>query len=295
VSTLIKVGFCIAYDWHLLKHSLPLVYPHADRICLSLDRERKSWAGEQFFIDEGALKSLLSSLDVDRKITLLEEDFHLPELTPMQNEVRQRSRMAEVMGQGGWHIQLDCDEYFLSFKQFTQDLRRKQYARPVNICCPLVTLYKIVDGGFLYVKPVEREHVEFIQLATNQPSYMYGRRNQHFNRYTRYLIIHQSWARTEKEIEQKLLNWGHKNDFDGALYLCKWRNVTKENFESVVNFHPINPPVWSSLNFLEAKTIDEFNDLYRWNDFPYNAWQLMAKNSRLLAKLRKGISLLAFR
>ena len=60
---LIKIGFCVAYDWHLLRYSLPLIYDHADYICLSIDKDRISWAGEKFSFDENSFKSFVQAID----------------------------------------------------------------------------------------------------------------------------------------------------------------------------------------------------------------------------------------
>jgi hypothetical protein len=289
VDNKIKIGFCVAYDWYLLKHSLPLVYKDADSICLSIDNERRSWAGEFFSINENEFFDFIEKLDIGKKIRILQEDFHLPHLTPMQNEVRQRNRMADFLGHDGWHIQLDCDEYFLDFSNFVNELRRLRGTKPVNICCALVTLYKNVENGFLYVKALEKQGVEFVQVATNVPVYEYGRRNGHFNRYTRYIIIHQSWARSEEEISQKLFNWGHKNDFDAAKYLKSWKKVSKDNYKEQSNLHPISPSTWPKLEFVRAQDIHEFNRQFSWPDFPYSTLALWLKNSRMIARINRLI------
>lgn len=44
----IKVGFCVAYDWNLLHVSIPKIYDDADVICLSIDKNRRSWAGLRY-------------------------------------------------------------------------------------------------------------------------------------------------------------------------------------------------------------------------------------------------------
>ena len=284
---LIKVGFCVAYDWYFLRHALPLVYSSADTICLALDKDRISWGGERFSIGERDFERFIQETDIDGKIILFEEDFHKAELTPMQNEVRQRRMMAEKLGPGGWHIQLDCDEYFLNFDQFASYLRAKNSAKPLNVCCAWVTLYKRVPQGFLYVRPNRSEQVEFIQIATNHPDYTFGRRSGHFNHYTNHLVIHQSWARTDDEVRQKLLNWGHKNDFDGEQYFLQWSNTSFENYRSLSNFHPIQQPLWAKLAFFPAESVDDFIRNFSWRDFPFTNRQLLLKNNRWLARVMK--------
>lgn len=291
-SQQIKVGFCVAYDWYLLQYALPLVYNSADLICLSLDKKRISWAGERFPFNDAEFYAFVRNVDSRNKIVLLEEDFHQHNLTPMQNEVRQRRRIAERMGTGGWHLQLDCDEYFLRFDQFASELRNKYPKKPLNICCALVTLYRRVPQGFLYVRPIQREQVEYIQIATNLPDYSFGRRNGYFNHYTNYLIVHQSWARTEDEVRQKLLNWGHRNDFDGEQYFLRWVGTSKDNYVSQRDFHPIKSTLWPRLEFFPAESMDDFIRNFSWDDFPFTDLQLRLKNSRWLAKLKKALHII---
>lgn len=285
----IKVGFCVAYDWYLLRHALPLVYEASDLICLSVDKDRISWSGEKFEIDEPAFRMFVSQMDIDRKIIILEEDFHVPNLTAGQNEVRQRNRMAEFMGYGGWHIQLDCDEYFTDFQGFVSYLKKlgKRDTIRTNICCPLLTLYQRTIDGFLYINPKTSKQVEFIQIATQQPNYEFGRRNGDFNIYTAFGIIHQSWARSEEEIRLKISSWGHQRDFDSAKYFEIWKAVDETNYQLLKNFHPIEPTVWPSLSFVPAKDISNFMQKFSWQSFPYSTWQLWIKNNRLLSKVKK--------
>src|SRR4051812_40490040 len=119
----IKVGFCVAYDWYLLKNALPSIYASADLICLSIDSDRISWSGHPFAFDDDAFRAFVAEIDVQRKIVVFEDRFCIEGLTPMQNEVRQRNLVAAFVGMDGWHIQLDCDEYFLDFEQFVRYLR----------------------------------------------------------------------------------------------------------------------------------------------------------------------------
>lgn len=247
----IKVGFCVAYDWNLLRYSLPLIYKQSDIICLSLDKDRISWAGNKFDFDTEGFNALIKEIDVDKKITVIEEDFHLPELKPMENEIRQRQRMADFLGRNdGWHLQLDSDEYFADFEGFTQYLKTIKTKRAINICCPWITMYKRIDEGFLMVQPDDFESIEFIPIATNTPHYEHGRRNGHFNHYTDFSILHQSWARTKEEVWQKLSNWGHRYDSDIHAYFKLWDEANIDNFRTYKNFNQTSPEAWPSLFLL---------------------------------------------
>lgn len=284
----IKVGFCIAYDWELLAHALPAVYEASDEIFLSLDSQRKTWADIPYEWNQARFNNLISSIDFKNKVRIYEDNFHLGDLTTMENEVRQRNMLAAHMGQGGWHIQLDCDEYFIRFDEFVKYLKSlKPRNYKFNVSCSLITLFKQIDAGFLFVLPNALDRIEFIQIATRTPHYEVGRRNGDFNVYTNFKIIHQSWARSEADIRQKIKNWGHNNDFDQAQFLKSWKNLDESNFKNYANFHPINPPQWHSLSLVEAGSVEQFFHLFDAKKFPsFSSLSLKIKNSRFLSRAR---------
>lgn len=285
----IKVGICVAYDWYLLKYCLPLIYPFADTICLSLDKNRTGWSGKPYSFDEEGFRQLVTTLDTQKKISVLEEDYFVPTATPMQNEVRQRNQIAEYLGDGGWHVQLDCDEYFVDFDKFTAYLKSLgSSAGNSNVCCSWVTLYKQVDEGFLYVDPVTTENLEFMQIASHKPHYEVSRRNGNFNLYTNFRILHQSWARNEQEIVEKITNWGHSNDFDGAAYVERWKSLNAQNYQQYANFHHLNPSVYPRLGLVTGKTITEVIGHFKKMDFPtFTSTELYFKNSLFFSRVRK--------
>jgi hypothetical protein len=285
---LIKVGFCIAYDWELLQYSLPLIYKDADVICLSIDKDRISWAKEKYIFDEDKFQSLIKKIDIGNKIKILQDDFHLEHLSPPENEVRQRKRIAEFLGAGGWHMQLDCDEYFPEFERFVKFLhslpaRKTQY---VNICCTIITLFKQIGEGFLIIKSDSKESTEFIQVASKNPAFEHGRRNGYFNIYTDFIILHQSWARSKTDIQDKIKNWGHKNDFDTEAYLRAWDSLNSSNYTALHNFHPIKPTLWSTLSLVRANdVIDLINNPPRVK-LPWRKIDFILKNNRNISRLR---------
>ncbi|QDA59342.1 hypothetical protein [Hymenobacter jejuensis] len=291
MSQPLKVEFCVAYDWYFLAHSIPLVYAEADAICLALDKDRISWAGQPFSFDEQGFRELVTSLDPEGKITVYEDDFHLPDLAPMQNESRQRRLMAERMGEGGWHIQLDADEYFLNFSGFAAWLHNFKSSRPLNIRCPYITLFKQLDEGFLVVEQPDYFKLDGNPVATNKPAYQYGRISEWFNIYAPFYILHQSWARAEDEIREKVSNWGHKNDFDTDGYLRFWLGLNTANFQGVRNFNPLKPATWPGLQLVPARQVEDLVTYY--NAHPPlvpNKARLAWENSVWASRFRKILS-----
>jgi hypothetical protein len=289
----IKVGFCVAYDWPLLEISIPLIYHSADAIYLTIDNKRAGWSGKEYPFDEPGFLRLIKNLDTGKKITIEEDDFHVPTLSPMENEVRQRNIMANFMGKGGWHIQLDCDEYFLNFGLFTSLLKGLKLIKKdfTNICCPFITLFKKNDAGYFIIANSVKEALDFVPVACSNPNYEYGRRNGYFNYHTSCIILHESWAHTPEEVARKLDNWGHRNDFDGQRYFTFWDSVNENTFSAAKNFHPINPENWPGLKYHPVKNISELIKYYQSHPVRINPISLVLKNSRLFSKVKSIISI----
>jgi hypothetical protein len=185
--------------------------------------------------------------------------FYLPELTPMENETRERNMALSKLGRG-WKIQLDVDEYIYEFKTVAIYLKRYWFLllfpklTPICLSGKLVTLYRQLPEGYLFIQ--NNEQFPFI---TNQYTNTHTRRNNSIRNFqTDIDVIHQSWARSETEILIKIKNWGHRDDFDTMKYFEFWKNLSKVNYKKHKNIHPLCPEVWNELFFLESSTIDEF-------------------------------------
>jgi hypothetical protein len=113
-------------------------------------------------------------------------------------------------------------------------------------------MFKRTDNGFLFVRTKE---IEYIAIATRHPRYEYGRRNRNFDIKTNFTILHQSWARPNDEIQQKINNWGHKEDFDISEYYNRWTGLNERNYTRFTNFHPTQPKLWESLELVREKDV----------------------------------------
>jgi len=282
----IKVGICIAYDWEMLKTALPLFYNQVDLICLSLDINRETWSGNKFIFNEIDFFSYVKMIDTQNKIIIYQDDFCVDKQNPMKGEVFQRNQMAKKLGKGGWHIQIDVDEYFVDIESLVLFLRKTNLLnkKDLNICLPFYIMFKHFETTSLFIKG----RMEWVPVVTNNPNYEYGRRNGYFNYKFNSPIIHQSWARTDKEIQQKVNNWGHKTDFDGVAFYEKWAKLDLNNYKKWINFHPIDGKVWHELVAIEGHSIDElvvknkskFKILR--SDSPLKIW---LKNFRLISRI----------
>ncbi len=287
---MIKVGFLVSYDWYLLEYSLPAIYEAADVIWLALDRSRKTWSGNKFEFDKIKFEALIQSIDKQRKVSIYEEDFYVPTLSAMQCEVRERNLLARQMGPGGWHVQLDVDEYFLGFADFVSYINKinpdpSPSGKPLNICASWLSLVKKTGNGYLYVDN-QGKNLENVPVATNVPVYEYGRKNGHFNHVSPFFLIHETWARDEKSFQNKLQSWGHADDFNRESYLRLWQALDENNYKYVSNFHPIEPGIWERLSFGAGDSVAEFLQNLSQLKYPLPGWKLRVKNSRNLARLK---------
>jgi len=259
---MIKVSYLVSYDYAMLHTSVKQLYDNVEKIVIAIDKNRKTWGGNSFDIPQSFFDEV-KQFDLKNKIEFYFDNFYLPELTPMENETRERNMVLAKLGRG-WKIQLDVDEYIYDFKSVAKYLKKYWYLTlfpkftPVCITGKLVTLFKKTNTGFLFID--NNEHFPFI---TNQGFNTYLRNNLRIkNHYSNISVIHQSWAREENDIIMKVKNWGHRDDFDTIDYINFWKKLDESNFNNIFNFHPLVPKVWQKLEFIEAKTINEFIDKY---------------------------------
>lgn len=286
----IKVGFCVAYDWVLLKKSLPKIYKEADKICLSIDKNRTSWSGKKYEFDDQAFRQFVEEVDIQNKIKIYEDNFSLPELSSIENDNRQRTMMAQFLGENGWHIQIDSDEYFADFKGFVDYLKLlnpnpSPKQKPINVCCNWISLIKKTPNGYLYVDN-HYTNQEKMPFATNKPEYLCARINGHFNHISPFFVLHETWSRDKYDLKQKIESWGHDKDFLSAeSYYKLWESLDEHNFKYIRNFHPINPCEWSKLSHFKAKNIDEILAKELQNK-KISRFFLFCKNSRTISSIK---------
>lgn len=255
---LIKVGFLLSYDYDFLRTSIPLVYKEADMIVLAKDYQSRTWSGTRFTIEPDFF-DWLKLIDIDQKIKIYEDDFYRPELTLLENDTRERKMLGVYLGSGGWHVQLDADEYIVNFKGVVEFLKTKSLflkdpvKKSVNFCMNFHVLYKQVRGGYLYVKGKP----EIYQVATNNPDYTACRKTNGIEISTGFDIIHHTWARKPEEVRMKLENWTHARDFDTKSYFNLWNAIDENNYKYISDFHPMVPGFWKSLDYTKAETLTE--------------------------------------
>ncbi|MGD1319408.1 hypothetical protein [Chryseobacterium sp. 2R14A] len=259
-KNIIKVGYLLSYDYKFIFNSIKQIYDFSDQIFICYDQDGKTWAGNDFEIPE-IVFSEIQKLDHQKKIVFYADTFYVKGVSTIDLDTRQRNMLAKKMGSGGWHLQIDSDEYPVGFDKLAHFLRKQKYLlrnptkTPVNFFVNFVTLFKQIEEGFFVVAP----YTESCFLITNTPEYVNARFPK--NNYTLHLDfnnIHQSWARSPEEILQKINNWGHNNDFDTQEFYKRWYELNQENYTEFKNFHPLSPSDWKELIFVPSKNIEEF-------------------------------------
>jgi hypothetical protein len=187
----------------------------------------------------------IKEFDIDHEIVVYRDQFFVAGLTPMECDTRERNMLAKAMGPSDWYIQIDSDEYFQNFGSFVQKLKSFSTASPTTITCRVVTLFKHLKSGFLLID----ESYEALSFETNNPVYTVARNNTTGNQIVEWpdVVLHQSWAREPEEIQLKLQNWSHKDDFNTQSFFNIWQAIDEFNYHCLRNFHPLSPPTWPKL------------------------------------------------
>lgn len=294
-QSIIKVGMLVSYDWELLKVSVPRIYKYADLVCLSQDKNRKSWACNSYDFEEDKFRKWLKEMDTEKKITYYQDDFAISELNARENCDRQRMMMADKMGKDGWHIQVDADEYFFDFKEFVRYLINfnaspKFSDKPINMLVSLIPVIKKVNKGYLIVD-FPNGKFEVCPLATNHPKFERARYNRHFNHLTNQFILHETRSRTADELWFKLNNWGHSaeelnDDAKKLQEFNSWKELDETNYHLVKNFHQDIPEKWPALDMIKAENIEELLEtLPNVKQLHIPLSRRRIKNSRNIARL----------
>jgi hypothetical protein len=240
-------------------NSIKGVYQQADSITLCYDKDYKTWSGNIFSIPDSFFEEI-ARLDTDNKISFYKDTFYIPNFTPIDLDTRQRQMLGKFMGEGGWHIQVDSDEYIFDFEKLTRFLRsnnfllRKPNKTPVSFSAKWIMLFKQTPEGFYVIAPFN----ETFPFITNYPEYIHSRYTKCNNILLDFYVVHQSYARNSDEISTKLNNWGHKDDFDVETFFAKWSGLNQQNYSSFENFHPLTPNTWERLEFINSENINDF-------------------------------------
>jgi hypothetical protein len=231
----------ISYDAHLLPKSIASYYDYVDEIVLGLDKDRISWSNNTFTFDEESLWRELSAIDKDDKINVIEDNFHRSRV-PIENDTHERNFLKSKC-EHDWVFSFDADEilvnaeeFFMYFCPIVQDYK------DVELLFTWFSMYKELDDSFLIIADENRNRlfkkdVQGFTANRDLSTFTYCRWTNSEKRILSPLAIeHYSFCRTDKELEDKINNFGHSSESKNDVFYEVQKKVNKLNYENLYNF-----------------------------------------------------------
>lgn len=240
----------ISYDANrFLPKSIERYYNYVDEIILGIDKDRITWSGNPFSINEEALWSELSQIDGDGKISIIEEDFHQSQVA-IENDNFERNFL-KAQCSNDWIFSFDADEILVNAKEFFYDFCPlvELYKNKMDICMTWATPYKVVTD--------EEENSQTLVIANSDGSPFFGEnqgvvtsKDSTFT-YARWtdksaagdkrlmsplVALHWSLCRPDKELHEKINNIGHSDLVEQDPFYQIWSKVTWDNYHELENF-----------------------------------------------------------
>lgn len=239
----------ISYDANrFLAKSIERYYEYVDEIILGIDKDRITWSGNSFEINESALWSELSSLDGDSKITIVEEDFHQSEVA-IENDNFERNFLKNECS-NDWVFSFDADEWLVNAKDFFYNYCPivERYRHFKDICMTWATPYKVVNDGEESITLVIANEDGSPFFGENQgvvtskdSTFTYARWTDKSaagdNRLMSPLVaLHWSLCRPPEELHEKIHNIGHSDIVEEDPFYQIWSQVDMNNYQELKNF-----------------------------------------------------------
>lgn len=258
----------ISYDAEYLPKSIKSYYNYVDEIVLGLDADRITWSGNSFTFDESLLWSELKSIDVDNKISIVEENFHKSDIA-IENDNYERNFLKEQCS-NEWIFSFDADEELLNAKDFFYRYCPivERYSKTKDICMTWVTPYKTIDDTTLLITNTDSTPFfgENQGIATNKNNtYVYARWSDRsasgHNRLMSPLVaLHWSLCREKTALYEKIHNIGHSDIVEQDPFYNLWNQVTLENYHTMRDFKTsgLGSAQWPSLTAIPTNALKNY-------------------------------------
>ncbi len=268
----------ISYDANrFLVDSIKRYYNYVDEILLGIDKDRITWSGNPFEIDEDSLWKELSAVDGDSKITIVEEDFHQSKVA-IENDNYERNFLKQE-AKYEWIVSIDADEMLVNAKDFFYSYLPivERYKNKKDICLVWSTPYKIItskDGEEIVLiianedgSPFFGENQGFV--TSKDSTFTYARWTDKSaagdNRLMSPLVaLHWSLCRPAKELEQKIKNIGHSDLVDKDPFYQLWNQVDLNNYKEMRNFKTsgLGGAQWPKLEAIPLTELETYINNY---------------------------------
>lgn len=264
----------ISYDANrFLANSIKRYYNYVDEIVLGIDKDRITWSGNPFSINEDALWSELSLIDGDGKISIIEEDFHQSKVA-IENDNYERNFLKEQCS-NDWIFSFDADEMLVNAKDFFYNFcpLAERYMYKMDLCMTWTTPYKVVtdDEGnsqtLIIANPDDTPFFGENQgvVTSKNSTFTYARWTDKSgagaNRMMTPLVaLHWSLCRPEKELHEKIHNIGHSDLVEKDPFYQIWSKVTWENYHELENFKTsgLGGAQWPKLVAIPSEHVEEY-------------------------------------
>ncbi|MBK9140854.1 MAG: hypothetical protein IPM23_00040 [Candidatus Melainabacteria bacterium] len=232
----------LAYDTSYFEESVKGYLDLVDEVLIGLDENRQTWTGKFYDLDSSIVEKLLA---ISPKVKIVEDQFFIPGLAPMENETRERNVLSSLASDVDWLLSIDSDEILINPNDLSDYLAN---ASSGFVLGSWITVFKELDDAYLVIGKDKAIHLWPTAIATNRSeAYINARWTDQRPILSPALLLHFSWARTEDELRQKLQNWGHSNDFNVSNFLDMWLKADEKSYRDFRNFHPMTPEAWPEL------------------------------------------------
>jgi hypothetical protein len=274
----------ISYDANrFLPQSIERYYEYVDEIVLGIDKDRITWSGNDFSIDEDALWKELQQIDGDGKISIIEEDFHQSKVA-IENDNYERNFLKEQCSHD-WIFSFDADEMLVNAKDFFYEYCPlvERYRHKADILMTWATPYKVVEddeGNSQTLVIANEDGSPFFgenqgMVTSKDSTFTYARwtdksASGHNRLMSPLVALHWSLCRPDKELHEKIHNIGHSDLVEKDPFYQIWSQVTYDNYHELENFKTsgLGEQQWPRLEAIPSFHVEDYikqhiNGVYR--------------------------------
>jgi hypothetical protein len=270
-------AYILAADPTWIEASLGSYYSLVEEIIVSYDIQGRGYTGLPLPLE--ACLQKLRSMDCNGKMRYCPGSYARLDHSPMDNETHQRRCAIEQAAEGAdWILQIDTDELLPSTQPLLDAMAFAEQHNLSGIEWPMRVLYQRTrQGRYLEVCATDRcdrfeypgaiairPHAHLLHARVTGDAFLRvvvrGDRSslqlsQDLKTYERRAelisaseaILHNSWARTPKNLRMKLGSWSHNSGLKSWLYYyCRWLPAPY-TWRAMRDFHPFARGLWPAL------------------------------------------------
>lgn len=234
----------ISYDWEYLPKSIESYYDYVDEIVLGLDKNKMSWSGNPFAINENKLFPALQAVDKDKKVNIIESNFCKSKIA-IENDNYERNYLKSQC-RHDWIFSFDADEVLLNAHEFFYKFlpHVERYYKDYDLLMTWATPFKEIDDKTLIIAdedgtPFLTETQGVITHKNNTFTYARWTENSKIPGKliaTPLIALHYSLCRPKDALHQKINNIGHSDLAKKDPFFGLWNEVNLDNYVHARNF-----------------------------------------------------------